>query len=375
MKRRDKKLLINFVYCRPVGHVVEALKFAKGFYDANKNIKIHLILNKKSPTELVKACDWIKKVYAVDTQDVLKKKEKSSFFKKIPKNWDCILADFRSFEEHDEPDLGNFHNVSKSVFKARVYYGNIWDKKGYPKDLRYIPDSKVMLKLPKKALEYAKKFNHDGIKICVMLAGSGGPEAYPSIESWIKIIDSIKKKIPNVKIYLTGVRKSKDGRTATLAYSSKESQRVLQIGNVVDCYDIGLWNQLALIKKMDVFIAPHTGFAFLAPCVGTPWLAISGGNWQEYIFNKIPFYSVLPDIKDYPRHASKKKLKLRKGEKIPEMKPEKIEKKIPNVIKGIKLLLDKSFTYEKAIKSHIKKIKESKTIKNAYFSFDEVLKF
>ncbi len=37
MKRENKKLLINFVYCRPVGHVVEALKFAKGFFDANKN--------------------------------------------------------------------------------------------------------------------------------------------------------------------------------------------------------------------------------------------------------------------------------------------------------------------------------------------------
>lgn len=375
MKRGDKKLLINFVYCRPVGHVVEALKFAKGFYDANKNIKIHLILNKKSPTELVKACDWIKKVYAVDTQDVLKKKEKSDFLKKIPKNWDYIFADFRYLKEHDEPDLGNFHNVSKSIFKARLYYGNIWDKKGYPKDLKYTPDSKVMLKLPKKALEYAKKFNHSGTKICIMLAGSGGPEAYPPIESWIKIVESIKKKIPNVKIYLTGVRKSKGGRTATLAYSSKELQRVLQIDNVVDCYDIELWNQLALIKKCDVFIAPHTGFAFLAPCVGTPWLAISGGYWQEYIFNRIPFYSVLPNVKDYPRYASKKKLKLRKGEKIPEMKPEKIEKKISDIIKGIKLLLDKSFTYEKAIKSHIKKIKESKTIKDAYFSFDGVLKF
>jgi hypothetical protein len=37
-----------------------------------------------------------------------------------------------------------------------------------------------------------------------------------------------------------------------------------------------MWNQLALIEQCDVFCSPHTGFAFLAQFVGTPWLTIAG---------------------------------------------------------------------------------------------------
>ena len=62
-----KKLLLNFVYYRPVGHAVEALKYAKGYYDANKDdIEIHLLLNADTPVELVDACYWIKKTYSIE---------------------------------------------------------------------------------------------------------------------------------------------------------------------------------------------------------------------------------------------------------------------------------------------------------------------
>ncbi len=369
-----RKLLINFVYCNPVGHVVEALKFAKGFYDANKNLEIHLILNERSPVELAKSCDWIKKVYSINTFDFLRNKTNYSFFDKINKNWDYILADFRAFDEKEEPDLGKFHEKAKLFFNAKEYYGNIWDESKYPSTLKYIPDSKVTLSIPKKSLEYSIKYKHRGEKIAIMLAGSAESKEYPTIKTWEKIINSIQKKIPNSKIYLTGIRKAAKGRTSTEAYSQNELRELLKIKDVEDCYDIGLWNQLALIKQCDVFIAPHTGFAFLAPCVGTPWLAISRGDWHEYIFNRVPFYSILPDVKDYPRYASKMKLKLKKGEKIPEMKPGKLDKKIPEIIKGINLLQNKSFTYQKALAFHIRKIKESSTIKSAYFSFDDVLK-
>tara|TARA_Y100000034_G_scaffold134813_1_gene204403 strand:- start:486 stop:707 length:222 start_codon:yes stop_codon:yes gene_type:complete len=72
------KILINHIYYTPVGHALEALKFAKGFYNANCNIEIHVALNKETTYELAKACPWIKKYYAVDTKDILKNGEKSN---------------------------------------------------------------------------------------------------------------------------------------------------------------------------------------------------------------------------------------------------------------------------------------------------------
>lgn len=41
-----KQILLNFVYYRPVGHAVEALKYAKGYFDAsNGDVEIQLLFN------------------------------------------------------------------------------------------------------------------------------------------------------------------------------------------------------------------------------------------------------------------------------------------------------------------------------------------
>jgi hypothetical protein len=36
-----------------------------------------------------------------------------------------------------------------------------------------------------------------------------------------------------------------------------------------------------------------------ALAVGTPWLALSGGRWFEYFFNRVPFRSMIPDPERY----------------------------------------------------------------------------
>ena len=48
-----------------------------------------------------------------------------------------------------------------------------------------------------------------------------------------------------------------------------------------------------------MFLAPHTGFGMAALAVGTPWLALSGGRWFEFFFNRVPFRSVIPDPARY----------------------------------------------------------------------------
>lgn len=370
-----KRLLLNFVYYNPVGHVIEAIKYAKGFHDANKNLEVHVALNNSAPIELTKVCPWIKKTYAIgtspkDTKEMLTKGANASFIKSIPKEWDYIVTENRIILEaqqgrqiyrQEEAFLG-YLKLSKKLFHAKEGEGTLFYKRKLPKGLRYNSGIKVMLNLPKTALKFAKKYDYSGKKICIMLGGSAGYCMYPSIESWIKIIKSLNETFPDVRIYLTGVRKSKMGRTNTQAYTDKQIESLLkQFNNVVDCYDIGLWNQLAIVKQCNMFISPHTGFGWLVSHVGTPWLVISGGNFEEVkaVFNGLPFYCVLPDDKDYPYWESKNFDKYANQGKIKGMRPQDLDKKIPEIIEAADLLFSKDFSYKKAVKRNILNIKRA----------------
>ncbi len=46
-----KTLLVNWVYYKPVGHVVEALKLANGYTVANRDPEVHMMLNGDAPVE------------------------------------------------------------------------------------------------------------------------------------------------------------------------------------------------------------------------------------------------------------------------------------------------------------------------------------
>lgn len=71
-------------------------------------------------------------------------------------------------------------------------------------------------------------------------------------------------------------------------------------GASLDCFDIGLAEQLAIVESSHLFLSPHTGVGLAALAVGTPWLTISGGRWFEYYSNHVPFRSIMPDVERYP---------------------------------------------------------------------------
>ena len=119
---------------------------------------------------------------------------------------------------------------------------------------------------------------------------------------------------------------------------------------VVDCFDIGLWPQVALLERCDVVLAPHTGFAFLALCVGTPWLALSGGNWPEYFFNDVPFYSLLPDDPGYPHEGAIDASE--DGHPIAGMRLEELLRRIPELLDAVAFLLDPLTTFAAAQRRH-----------------------
>jgi hypothetical protein len=109
-------------------------------------------------------------------------------------------------------------------------------------------------------------------------------------------------------------------------------------------------------------VTPHTGFAFLAQFVGTPWLTISGCPWAEYVFNGVPFYSALPDCPNDPAAAHQGSACLRRwndGVQPDCMTDPAIERRLPDILAGARLLLGQGLSFEEACRLHIAKLRAS----------------
>jgi hypothetical protein len=51
-------ILVNHVYYSPVGHVVEAIRYARGFKEANPGSEVHVALSDGAPWELCAGAPW-----------------------------------------------------------------------------------------------------------------------------------------------------------------------------------------------------------------------------------------------------------------------------------------------------------------------------
>ena len=100
-----KKLLINWVYYLPAGHLVEAIRNAYEYYVVNKDrVEISVLANAQTPVELARGCPWISQVYEVSLAEVCEKREQASCLQAIPKEWDYILTDPRVKPEAFDDD-------------------------------------------------------------------------------------------------------------------------------------------------------------------------------------------------------------------------------------------------------------------------------
>jgi hypothetical protein len=60
-----RSVLVNFVYCHPVGHAIEALHYCHGYHRADPGLRIGLALNADTPTELAALCPYVDDIYPV----------------------------------------------------------------------------------------------------------------------------------------------------------------------------------------------------------------------------------------------------------------------------------------------------------------------
>jgi hypothetical protein len=362
------RILVNHVYYSPVGHVVEAMRYARGFHDANPGSEVHVALSDGAAWDLCAGAPWIAGVYRIPVADP---QSCDLSIPEMPREWDYVVDNnlMRLEDEHSadlvrpeayEPPARGWEEEATIAYYARTDAellvrrgrGLLFPEMSLPPGLRYEPRAYVTLDVPAQSRVFAERYAHDRAKICVLPAGSGPAAQYPGPGTWVAILDALGERFPGARFYLTGTRAAgRHPHLTTTRYDAGALARILSFGgDVVDCCDIGLWNQVALLEACDLLVSPHSGFSFLAMCVGTPWLTISGGNWPEYFFNGVPFYSVLPDNPDYPYVGAYEY--DYDGPTIPDMEHERLLARVPDLLGGAAFLLDPATTYEDALHRH-----------------------
>ena len=366
----SKTILLNWVYYHPVGHAVEAFKTAKGLWNANENVQIHLLLNSRTPVELAGACDWIDRAYAIDLEECVRDGENAACLRDVPTEWDFVVNDHRATCSPFQlsAPLRTFHDLAARRFQARLWKGGHHElsQAGAP---AYQPNSTIRMRVPESAGAFVRTLKPAAVKIGVLLAGSSPEPIYPSLDWWRLAFSALQDELPDAHFFITGKSKADDRSNTMAFYGPAIADLTRASERIFNCYDIGIWNQLALLEWCDLLIAPHTGFAFLAPSVGTPWLAISGVRWPECYFNEVPFYCVLPECPQYPcwmemRDVCRRRLAAR--ENVPCM-GEELAGRVGDLIYGTRLLLSDDFSFDRAEALHKMRIDQMKFAPERFF--------
>lgn len=370
-----KKLLIIWVYYPAVGHLVEALEVAANYHAVHPNIEIHLLLNSKTPYQLAEYCDFIFKTHNIEIGIAASNNERIKALTLM--GFDYVVFPKRlKYTPQDYPgNLLEINHYLKQVIQPKIWGGysdtSSPDKQALS-EKQYTP---FKINIPKQKITFSPNYNNfSGPIFSVMLKGASKQTIWPTFKTWSTILLTIKKKYPKTTFLITGILSAHLApKHDEAAIKAKISRFINSIPDAVNCYDIGLENQLSIIQNSDIFISPHTGFAFLSPCLDTPWLELSGGEWARTMPARIPFYSVLPNCSHYPCSNGDKKpeCKLRIKLKQPIKCMANLTDKTSDILKGIDKLLNKKYTFEAAFQDYEKSALENKVNLNKLWRIDK----
>ena len=363
-------LLLNWLFYEPVGHLVEALQHAHGYHRANPELELHLFLNAATPIELAEALPWVKRVYALDPAELAERGAAADCLRGVPARFDRVVADPRTapgafIEGWDEAPLVRAQALLHALFPADEYSKGWGDFYGLPAPapggIPYRRDARLTLPLPDGARRFAAERIGTAPAVCVLLGGGGGALRSPSPRAWLAICAALAEVLPGARLVFTGVSSRVHGRSFTRdwpPHAVEPLRRALPRAELA--YDVGLWNQLALIERCMLFVSPHTGFGFLPQLVGTPWLALSSCPWPEYVLNGVPFYSALPDCDSYPSETRVERgcgRRLRDGVRPACTEDRSFEIRLDDIRRGAALLCDPSFDFAAARGLHARKLR------------------
>ena len=351
---RSMDLLIDWLYWEPVGHMVEALKVSRGLASENSGLRITILLNSRAPLPLAEGCPWVDSVVPIDLSDVQALGADAPCYQGLRPDWDFVIhnelpqreAEDGGCTEWEERAFLAHRDILDERLRPRRGAGSYFPVK-LPDGLGHDREASVRLEVPEDARAWAQDRCIGEPRIAVLPAGSGTTCRYPSVEAWSHLLTEMQRTLPSASFFLTGRSESLDGQTSTTVLDAEAREALsAQVPRLGDCFDIGLWRQLALIEACDLLVSPHSGFAFLAPCVGTPWLSISGGDWSEYLFQDVPFWCDLPDDPGFPHRGALDT--WNRFDKIPGMSDAELRSRTPGIVGGARCLLRDDFDFAAA---------------------------
>lgn len=369
-------LLVDEWYARPVGHAIEALRRCLGYHKADPTLSVSVLMNGATAFELAHCCPFIDRVYPVPYTGFLEPDgDPRVALAHVPREWDWVVDNHRVKESGHDRFRGfrRFFNAAAEHFDARRGHGISGEAPP-----AYEPHHELRLELPAAARSAAASLLQGREAIAVVLAGSGPRALYPSVSSWELILTELRRRFPEATLFLIG-RLDPGGARSTTTVERHEVERLVAATAAVDCFDRPLLGQLALVEASGLFISPHTGFGFAAVSVGTPWLAISGGQWHEMFFNGVPFYSVIPDTDRYESFGWGGPIPLidadedGEGPRTPSMCAARIREDLPELLDAAERLLDDRLSYEQALTDYFPRLLAAyKGDRPRVFSFDNI---
>jgi hypothetical protein len=349
----SERLLVNHFYAQQVGHAVEALHYANGHHAADPSREVAVVLNAATATELAGWCPAVRACYAVDHPflEACADSEARLAAAGVPLDWDWICDDPRRhqpFQLEAFAGMRDYYAASDRLLRARQ--ARTIEGAGRAP---YVPHTALRLEVPEAARAAAARRLGDaaGPVVALMPAGSSEPALYPSVASWLAILDALADALPGLRVVLIG-RLGRDERSATALDRAGLQRLLTHRSRPLDGFDRDLAEQVALVQRSDVFLSPHTGFGLVALAVATPWLTLSGGRWFEYWFNHVPFRSILPDTERYPSFGQFSPAALIEdadGPRTPSMSAARIADDLPRLVDAARELVDGTLTYEQAL--------------------------
>jgi hypothetical protein len=349
-------LLLNYMEFANVGHVVELLRYALGYHEADPSRRVSVLLPANSPRELAALCPFVDGVYPVsptlgDLPDSLRE---------VPVEWDWIMDNPR---RHDPTHVAAWDGLDRwfaatdRLLRARGGRGTIGVEPP-----AYLPHRQLRLQIPEGERAAVREELADaGPWIAVMPTGSGPRWHYPSTASWELILRALSDRHPGARVCLLG-KLGEDERTRSSVAAGELARLLAAFPGAVDGFDRPIVQQLALVEACDLFIAPHTGFGMAALAVGTPWLTISRGSGAEYFFNGVPFYSLVPDFERFGAFTPYMAPPIidadedGEGPRTPTMSRARIVGDLDELVDAATLLIERRLPYEEAMREHFARV-------------------
>jgi hypothetical protein len=370
-----RSLLVNFFYAPAVGHALEGLRYALGYAAADPDLDVSILLNGATGVELADCCSFIKASYPMSfTKLNSVDDDPAAALSNVPREWDYVADIHRAYESWQMerfPGFRAFFESSWRHFQPRsggFSVAGFGARPGRPDSdsPAYLPHQKLRLALPEHLREVAWNKLDGHQAITVILAGNDPNRyRYPSATSWELMLTALSERYPEAKLLLIGrITSSEDGKRTISRLDRNEVDRLLgSVPATIDCFNLPMLEQVALMEASDLLVAPHTGFAFAALCVDTPWLALPHAGQHEYFCNSVPFYSLIPDGERYsPELFDGEPLPLvdtdedGEGSRIPSMTIGRFRAEIPQIVAAAERLIEGRISYEQALAEHFPRV-------------------